>query len=225
MTSTKRGSSYLNPQEFIAKEADRSSISTGHEDGSIYVPISQFEVSTATNRGSKLETLKEKVNRGWFFIYKSFIFTMLGLNMIGIIYETFTAIVNSSSHILPDLIIIALLIWQSLQLVIEFRAIHYLDKERAEKAVKLIKYFMVAVGVSIITIRMMTLSQLDPSERDLLSNWGIFFKMIGLIAAIELAIYFFFLFGATKVKKILDEISLLRGSQMIQARSSLNSQL
>jgi len=218
MSSEETEQNYVTPQLYIMNQENKYPASKAYLEGAGYGPISQFEVTTKkSNRSGKVGMLTDKLNKGWFFLFKCFVFLVFSLDVAGVGYELISILSKKFFNAPSGLIIIALLAFQANQMLVLFKAMHYLDREKAERAVKLITYFMIIFALGVVGLIPLLVHQSGTVETE---NFSIL-KMVGIILAtvgiFELVIYWAFLYGAKKVAEILKEIALLQGSQFITA--------
>lgn len=208
-------SSFIGPQDFLKNENPYAN-PLGYENVSVYEPVSQFDGTARSNshRGGKLSNLNETLEKGWFLTFKYWVFAVACLDILGIFYEFFS-LFGEGASIGPEIILIVLFAWEANLLLTETKAIHYKDREKAEKAVRLITLFMFIMGLAIVVMVPMMVSELDPIQKEEVSIPFV----IGLIAfalcVAEVFIYYMFLYGARKVRDHLREIALLQGSMLI----------
>lgn len=191
----------------------------GHEGSEANLPHfgqqpypAQFEVTyTLHNPGLQAGTLLHKLDDGLYTCYKYFVLIIAAFEALAALMSLVGWFdVSANEGIISRVFSTFLTAWNAFQLGLEYQAIKEKDVKLARRAVALMQWYMIVMALWMAAnsnddITALALPEIQVSA----SSYTLI--IIVMIAVTEGFFYLFYLFGALKVRNILDQVDTLLG--------------
>lgn len=179
---------------------------TSHFNDDIHMPLQFEDLYNLRNLKPEMRKQLEVLDHGYYLCYKYFVGIMAIIEGVGCIVNLIGLYVPMSQEELAIYTGSTVLLgWNSYQLVLEYRAIDQKNYELSCRAVKLMKWFMIVLGLLFAAGSGKFAFMQSPQ----LENISTEMYMIMVIVSICLAegiFYLIYLYGALKVKELLGQI-------------------
>lgn len=167
------------------------------------------------NPGQEIRKILERLDRGYFLIFKYFVGILAVIEIIGSIFNIVDFFTSMQQQELFRFIAgTVLLVWNAYQLCLEYKAIDSKEYSCAKKAVMLMKWYMVVLGILFFfgagVFFLMDTSEWAPQISEM--SFERYLLAICLtIAVVEGAFYLLCLHGALKVQNLLGQLDDMMG--------------
>ncbi len=167
------------------------------------------------NPGREIRKILEQLDRGYLLIFKYFVAILALIEIIGSIIN----IVDFFTSMLPEELFryiggTILLVWNAYQLCLEYKAIDSKEYNSAKRAVTLMKWYMVALGILFFlgagAFILMDTSEWAPQISEM-SVEKYLLAICVTIAVVEGAFYLLCLHGALRVQRLLGQLEDMTG--------------